>query len=303
MDFGDRVVIFGACLLLSVLPLIIVVSTYASHRIDDDIATHLGLSAQGIRIVEGLFTASNTSFNLSVLVGLLLSFVGTIAVARSVEMIYERAFEYPPLTRGQGWLRCVVWVAVVAAVAIGDAAIGRTLRDGPAGPVVLGIVEMVGFIFFFWWSIHFLLGGRESWQGVRPAAIATAVFWVGLGVFAAFYFSTTIVDDSKMYGTIGATFTFVSWFIAMGAVLTLGAVAGAVWQRRRSSDHPSSCRPTIECSGSGANRLALGHGCRRVYVDFVDPVGRPLSRWARDSPTPAESSRCQAPSRFSGRPC
>ena len=127
VDFGDRIIIFGACLLLSVLPLIIVVSTYASHRIDDDIATHLGLSAQGIRIVEGLFTASNTSFNLSVLVGLLLSFVGTIAVARSVEMIYERAFEYPPLTRGQGWLRCTVWVAVVAAVAIADAAIGKDI--------------------------------------------------------------------------------------------------------------------------------------------------------------------------------
>ena len=103
--------------------------------------------------------------------------------------------------------------------------------------MVLGIVEMVGFILFFWWSIHFLLGGRESWRGVRPAAIATAVFWVGLGVFAAFYFSTTIVDDSKTYGTIGATFTFVSWFIAMGAVLTLGAVAGAVWQRR---SHPTT---------------------------------------------------------------
>jgi hypothetical protein len=68
---------------------------------------------------------------------------------------------------------------------------------------------------------------------VRPAAIATALFWVGLGVFAAFYFSSTIVDDSKTYGPIGVTFTLVTWFIAIGAVLTLGAVVGAIWQRRR----------------------------------------------------------------------
>ena len=114
MDFGDRIIIFGACLLVSVLPLIIVLSAYASHRIDDDIARHLGLSAQGDRIVEGLFTASNTSFNLAVLVGLLLSFAGTIAVARSVEVIYERAFDYPPLSRAQGWLRCTVWVVVIS---------------------------------------------------------------------------------------------------------------------------------------------------------------------------------------------
>jgi membrane protein len=234
VDFGDRILVFGASMLLSVLPLIIVLSAYASHRIDDDIATHLGLSAQGDRIVEGLFHASNSSFHLAALVGLLLALAGTIAVARSVEVIYERAFRHPPLTWGQGWLRCTIWVAVVAAVVIGDTVIGKSLRDGPAGPLVIGVVEVVGFFLFFWWSIHFLLAGRESWRQVRPAAVATALFWVGMGVFAAFYFSTTIVDDSKTYGTIGVTFTLVTWFIAMGAVLALGAVFGAVWQRRRS---------------------------------------------------------------------
>jgi hypothetical protein len=39
------------------------------------------------------------------LLGLLLSFAGTIAVARSVEVIYERAFDDPNLARGQGRLR------------------------------------------------------------------------------------------------------------------------------------------------------------------------------------------------------
>jgi membrane protein len=127
-----------------------------------------------------------------------------------------------------------VWVVVVSAVGVGDADIGKTLRDAPGGAVVLGLVEVVGFTLFFWWSIHFLLAGRESWRGVRPAAIASALFWVGLGVFAAFYFSSTIVSDSRTYGTIGVTFTLVTWFIAMGAVVTLGAVVGAVWHRRRS---------------------------------------------------------------------
>jgi membrane protein len=233
VDFGDRILIFGACMLLSVLPLIIVLSTYASHRIQDDIARHLGLSAQGARIVDGLFKASSTSFNLAVLVGLALSFAGTIAVGRSVEAIYERAFDYPPLSRGQGWLRCTVWVVVISGVLIADGAMDTALR-ADAGAVVFGLAEFVIFAVFFWWSTHWLLGGRASWGQVRPAAIITAVFWLGLGVFAAFYFSTTIVDDSKTYGTIGVTFTLVTWFIAIGAVLTLGAVVGAVWSRRRS---------------------------------------------------------------------
>jgi membrane protein len=121
----------------------------------------------------------------------------------------------------------------VGGVIVTDGALGKVLRDDP-GPVVMGVVEFVAFTMFFWWSVHFLLGGRESWSRTRPAALATALFWIGLGVFAAFYFSSTIVSDSKTYGAIGVTFTLVTWFIAMGAVLTLGAVVGAVWQRRRS---------------------------------------------------------------------
>jgi membrane protein len=233
VDFGDRIIVFGACLLVSVLPLIIVVSAYSGHRIQDDIAQHLGLSKQGDHVVEGLFQASVKGFDLGVFVSLLLSFAGTIAVARSVEVIYERAFDHPPLATVQGWLRCLVWVLLVAGVVIGDAAIGKALRDGPAGPAVISVVEFVGFGVFFWWTIHFLLAGRETWRAVLPAALATSAFWLGLGVFAAFYFSSSIVSDSKTYGPIGATFTLVTWFIAMGAVLTLGAVVGAVWHRRR----------------------------------------------------------------------
>jgi len=243
VDFGDRIIIFGACLLLSVLPLIIVLSAYAGHHIEDDIAQHLGLSTKGDHVVEGLFKASVSGFDLAVFVSLLLSFVGTIAVARSVEVIYERAYDHPPLGRAIGWLRCLVWVVFVAAIVIGDAAVGKTLRDDPAGAAVISVVEFVGFALFFWWSIHFLLAGRETWRAVLPAAIATSGFWLGLGVFAAFYFSSSIVSDSKTYGPIGVTFTLVTWFVAMGAVLTLGAVFGAVWHRRKAKSTEAGASP------------------------------------------------------------
>ena len=35
-----------------------------------------------------------------------------------------------------------------------------------------------------------------------------------------------------MYGVIGVVFTLVTWFIAIGAVIVLGASCGAVWQAR-----------------------------------------------------------------------
>ena len=93
MNFGDRIIVFGACLLVTVLPLIIVLSAFA----------------------------------------------------------------------GPG-----AWVLFVSGIVIADSAIGKTLRDGLAGPVVISVVKFVGFALFFWWSMHFLLGGRESWRRGLP---------------------------------------------------------------------------------------------------------------------------------------
>ena len=234
VEFGDRIVLFGASLLLSVLPLIILLSALASSRVDDDIAEHLGLDRQGSRIIEGLFSSTNVSFNLGVFVALILAFAGTIAVARSVQVIYERSFGQVPARGAWNLLRCFVWVAVLAGWLVADETISGPVRHGPAGPELLGVVEFVALTLLFSWSTHFLLAGKESWKRVFPSAILTAIFWVGLGVFASFYFSSTVVSDSRLYGTIGVVFTLVTWFIAIGAVITLGAVAGVVLQMRRS---------------------------------------------------------------------
>ena len=218
-------------------------SALASQRVDDDIAKHLGLGRQGTQLLEGLFRTSSVSFNLGVFVSLVLSFAGTIAVARSVQVIYEGTFEQAH-ARGIGnLLRCFVWVAVLAGLLILDGVISGPLRNRPAGAVILGLVDFVLVTLFFGWSIHFLLDGKESWRQVCPSAVATAVFWMGLGVFASFYLSSTLVSDGRLYGEIGVVFTLVTWFIAMGAVITLGAVAGAVWQRRRSRRAQSSGAP------------------------------------------------------------
>jgi membrane protein len=239
IEFGDRIILFGAALLLSVLPLIILLSALASQRVDDDIARHLGLGLQGTRILEGLFRTSSVSFNLGVFVSLALSLAGTIAVARSVQVIYERTFEQAHLRGNGNVLRCFVWVVVLAGLLIFDTEISGPLRNQPAGPVLLGLVDFVLVTLFFWWSIHFLLAGRESWTRVAPSAVATAAFWMGLGLFASFYLSSTLVSDSRLYGEIGVVFTLVTWFIAMGAVITLGAVVGVV-RHRRTQRHAES---------------------------------------------------------------
>ncbi len=240
VQFGDRIILFGASLLLSVLPLIILLNALANQRVDDDIAQHLGLNHQGAHVVKALFSPSSVTFNLGVLVSLLLSTAGTVATARSVQVIYERAFDLNPARGLTNLARSFVWVLVTAGLLIAESAFGSTVRSGPGGAVALGVVSFILVTAFFWWSAHFLLGGRESWRTLQPVALATSVFWLGLGVFASLYFSSTIVSDSRLYGEIGVAFTLVTWFIAVGAVITLGAVVGALWSARSSSRRRSA---------------------------------------------------------------
>lgn len=47
------------------------------------------------------------------------------------------------------------------------------------------------------------------------------------------YFAAAIISDSRLYGTIGVVFTLLTWFIAICAVIVLGAVAGATWDQRK----------------------------------------------------------------------
>ena len=87
----------------------------------------------------------------------------------------------------------------------------------------------------WWFTIWFLLAGRISWREVFPAAVATAVFWVGMEAVFSVIFSSTVISDDKKYGPIELILALMSWLIAIGVVIILGAVAGIVWQERNLS--------------------------------------------------------------------
>ena len=105
--------------------------------------------------------------------------------------------------------------------------------DRWAGPVVRGLLSFVLVTVFFWWTMHFLLAGRVPWRRLVPPTFATSLFWLGLAAFSSVYFSSAIISEHRLFGTIGVLFVLLIWFIAVGAVIVAGAASGAVWQKRR----------------------------------------------------------------------
>jgi membrane protein len=222
--------LFGAGLLVSLLPFVILLSAFASQRVDDDISLRLGLDRRAAGIVDHLFASAPATLNAATATSLVFLIAGMLAVASSLQQIYEKVFRQDHRGMRDAY-RLVAWIAVLCAAVVAESLAERPVSSA-AGGWLAPLVTVAIMTPFFWWTMHFLLADRIRWRTLLPSAIITGVFYGVLGEFSKFYFSETIIADSKTYGTIGAIFGIMTWFIAIGAVIILGAVAGAVWEDR-----------------------------------------------------------------------
>jgi membrane protein len=230
LDFGIWITMFGAALLWSAVPLVILLSSLADERVDDDLSRHIGLTPEGARIVHTLFRGTPAHALEPIVSGFVFSFAGVVAAVSSLQVIYERIFGHERRGWANAW-RWVAWTLVALAALVVEGAISGPIERGP-GPVVLAVLGLVLTTGFFWWTMHFLLAGRVPWRGLARPAVATGALWVAFTFFSSVYFSPLLVSDSRTYGTIGVVFTLLTWFFLIGAVIVLGAVTGAAWQAR-----------------------------------------------------------------------
>ena len=185
LDFGSQVMLFGAGLLVSLLPFLILLSAFASHRLGDDIALRLGLNQRASGIVAHLLTSAPATLNFATATSLLFVAAGSLAVAGSLQQIYEKVFHQDHLGL-RGAYRLLIWISVLCLVVAFESLVSKPVRGAADG---VGLVELVTFAIwtpFFWWTMHFLLAGvvaltRElayQWggRGVRVNALAPSFF-------------------------------------------------------------------------------------------------------------------------------
>jgi membrane protein len=156
--------------------------------------------------------------------------VGGIAVASTLQVLYERVFDVAH--RGvKGLPRQLIWLAVALGTAfLGAGLVGPAVRH--AGPVVFDAASAVWFTGFWWFTLWWLLAGRVSWRRLFPCAVATGLFWLGMEVVFSLFISGMVISEDREYGPIGIVSALMAFLIAMGVVVILGAVVGLVWQER-----------------------------------------------------------------------
>ena len=230
LDFINKGMLFAAVLLLCFFPFIIVANALAGQSAVTGLVRHLGLNQEAAKDVSGLFASSSATSNAVTGTAYLFFILGGIAAASGVQDLYERSFELKAgglkdVGRRFVWLLVTVGCVSLAAVA------GPWLRNA-VGLWLVAILAFVGLTLFWWGTMWFLLSARVSWRALLPSAVATALFWVGMEVVFSFIFSGTVISDDKKYGPIGVVFALMSWLIAIGVVIILGAVVGVVWRER-----------------------------------------------------------------------
>jgi membrane protein len=231
MDFINRGMLFAAILLLCFFPFIIVVNAFAGRTAVDGLARRLGLNREAAALVGRLFASSSATSHAVTGLSYVFFVFGGIAAASAIEDLYERAFDLGHRGGMKNLARQLVWLGVL----IGGsqlAALGGPWLRHAGSLLLLGVAGFVVAMAFWWFTMWWLLGGRISWRELLPSAIATAICWIGMQIVFSLIFSNMLISDHREYGDIGVVFALMSWLIAIGVVIILGAVAGVVWRER-----------------------------------------------------------------------
>ena len=233
MDFINAGMVFASTLLLCFFPFMIVVNALAGRGTVGSLARRLGLNQRATADMSRVFASTHATTSAITGASWVLFVLGGVAVATALQQLYERMFDVK--SRGMKdipyrffWLGFFVGSSFFAGWA------WPGLRHS-IGPVLLVVLAVVVYSAFWWFSLWVLLVGRVHWRYLIPAAVATAVFWVGMHIVFSLIFSGQVTSDYKEYGAVGVVFALMSYFIAIGVVIILGAAVGIVWRERELS--------------------------------------------------------------------
>lgn len=228
-DFMNQAMLLAATLLLCAVPFMLVAAALSGRSAVSALTVRLGLSKQAAADLGHLFTSSSATSN--AVTGLSWAFfiLAGISAATAFQRLYQRVFRLDP--RGlRDTLRSVIWLALAA----GWFALASSVAPGfrASSPVLWWIVNIPAFIGFWWFTMWFLLAGRASWRRLYPCAVTTGAFWLAMLAVFSVIFSGMVISYDQKYGPIGVVFGLMSFFIAVGVVIILGAAVGLMWQDR-----------------------------------------------------------------------
>jgi membrane protein len=238
-DVANQGLLVAAVLLVCFVPFLLVLQSVSGREDASGFIMRFGLTDDAAHAVRRAFTSpAPPSTAVSGLTWVFFVLFG-IATAGAIQELYERVFG----RKGRGFRdtpRRVAWLAV----ALGLSFVGAWTQpwlDRVGGTGLVAVAALPSATAFWWLSMWLLLGGKLGWRELFPSALATGLCWLGMVIFFRLTLSATIASDYRKYGSAGVIFAIMPLLIAIGVVITLGAVLGVAWQQRH--EHPPGEQP------------------------------------------------------------
>ncbi len=245
LDLDTHALALCAQQVLCTAPLIVAMSAVLQRATGKGMgyvmARFFGLNRDSVADVERLF--GRTAPSISTL-ALVFAMATAVVFSTSVGAVQQRAFELiwtlPRVIGVRSYIRQLVWAVGLGLFSLGvllAGRVGRLIDSHVASTGVWSAVALQGLLtlLFYWWSQHWLLGGRVGWRALFPGALA-----VGVGATVLVRVSRAIVPGQiswqvHAYGLIGGVFVLSVWLMVLSAVIFGGVLFGAVWVQRRAS--------------------------------------------------------------------
>jgi membrane protein len=200
-----------------------------------------GLYGDSADDVRRLFGRTAPSISTPALVfAMITALVFTTSVASVQQRAFELIWTLPRVIGVRTYFRQLTWAVALGAYSTVMLLLGRLAREldeNVGRPAMLAVMAGQGVLtfLFYWWSQHWLLGGRVTVRALLPGALA-----VGIGTTILFRLTRVIMPGQigwqvHAYGLIGGVFVLSVWLMILSAVIFGGVLLGAIITERRSS--------------------------------------------------------------------
>jgi membrane protein len=226
----DRALALATQAFVALVPMIFVVAAFLPDAnraaAQSWLVDRFRLSGDASSAVQELVQRPPAQWESTTVLGAVLLVVSVVGFTRSLQRTYLAAWQMPPLgIRGFGYgvLAATVLVAEVTALLL----VAPLLAEVPGAVLVTALVRIVPSILVWWPVQRLLVGGHLGWRALLPGAVVAGVGQAVVMAAAGLYVPDQVASQSARFGLIGVAFVLVSWLVALGLLLVLGAVLGA----------------------------------------------------------------------------
>ena len=255
LDLATYTLAMAAQLVLCAAPLLVAVSAILRKLHQGSMAAvladYLSLDQEARKDIYRLFSPSAPPTWTDLLVGFVVAFLFATGLAATSQRVFERLWSVPRADWRAVW-RQMTWAAALVPLFVGAAWSSFQTRSWSISrPVEIALEALtVGIVagLVYWWTQHFLLGGRIHWRRLLSGAV-----YIGTGVglteaAAQLLVPGQVTDEVDDYGLVGATFVLSAWALVLAGVIVAGALLGYATDeavRHRRKGEPAGLRAAL----------------------------------------------------------